>query len=200
MPSPSDDALLVQNPDSSDSTPSIVAAKDDDADRAVAGSTDDNPSAPSSSADFTLGTLQRAPPNDADPYQESDKAVANERHALDMQYQAMTKGYQDADGTVLKQVDAQMEAVHETFESYNAAGINSKALKDAIAKQDAEVKTRIERHAAGPPLLRVDEGEGEGEGVDEKKATEADDFLRRMADLDAATRRAVADSDKTIQW
>ena len=42
--------------------------------------------------------------------------------------------------------------------------------------------------------------EGEGEGVDEKKATEADDFLRRMADLDAATRRAVADSDKTIQW
>lgn len=179
-------AFLVQNPDDTSMTSNVVA------------STDDAPGtsplcAPTSAADFTLGTLQD-PPND-DPYNESDRAVAKERHALDMQYQVMTKGYQDADGTILKEVDAQMEAVHKTYESYNAAGANSVALKEEIAKQDAEVKARIERHAGGAPLLN-----DANAGLMKHKANEAEDFLRRMAELDAATKRAVADNDKTIEW
>ncbi len=186
-------AFLVENPDphTEGEAAATLAAEE-----AEAGGTDGadhcgtavrGTSTNGAPCETTIGTLHKTP---IDPYQESDKAVANERHDLEMQYQALTKGYADADGAILGEVDAQMEAVHETYASYNASGSNSAALKSAIAQQDAEVKQRIERHAGGAPLL---EGYVEGKA---KQPTEADALLQRMAELDAATKRAIADYDR----
>lgn len=193
-------AFLVENPDEAgdEVAPTILAAEDaevraPDADAHADGR---SPAVVGNPGQLTIGNLHMTP---ADPYQASDKAVANERHALDMQYQAMTKGYENANGRALGEVDAQMEAVHETYASYDAAGSNSAALKAAIAQQDAEVKRRIEQHAGGAPLLEgydphnVDDGENKRDG---KQTSEADAFLRRMAELDAAIKRGVAEHDR----
>lgn len=176
-PTPDGTAFLVENPNhhTDDMTAATLAAEEAEVTHAPA------------PREMTIGTLHETP---ADPYQESDKAVEKERHALDMQYRALTKGYADADGATLGEVDAQMEAVHETYASYNARGAHSAALKAAIARHDAEVKQRIERHAGGAPLL---------EGYGRERATrpsEADELMQRVAELDAATRRAVADHDR----
>ncbi len=192
-PTPRGTAFLVENPDrhSEDMAAATLAAEEAEAREAHGavrrGSTARGPATNGAPREMTIGTLHRTP---ADPYQESDKAVDKVRHDLDMQYRALTKGYADADGATLGEVDAQMEAVHETYASYNAPGCNSAALKAAIAQRDAEVKQRIEQHAGGAPLL---EGYGEGKA---KQPTEAESLLQRMAELDAATKRAVADYDR----
>lgn len=158
-PTPDGTAFLVENPNhhTDDMTAATLAAEEAEVTHAPA------------PREMTIGTLHETP---ADPYQESDKAVEKERHALDMQYRALTKGYADADGATLGEVDAQMEAVHETYASYNAPGAHSAALKAAIARHDAEVKQRIERHAGGAPLL-------EGYGRERAKVPE---YQRHDAD------------------
>jgi hypothetical protein len=167
-------AFLVENPEGT--SPNVVAAED--------GTPDSNPSTSHAPGDLALGTLHAE-----DPYAEFDRTAAAERHALDLQFQGMTKGYEEADGTNLIEVDREMERVHQTYASCNAVGESSTSLKESIARHDAEVKARIERHAGGQPLLKTADNSN-------RKETEADALLRRMAELDAATRRAVAENDK----
>ena len=189
LAAPHGNAFLVENPGQAEATLAAEEAAARGTERAYRrGAAVGGPSSNGGPRETTLGTILHKTP--ADSYQESDKAVAKGRHDLDMQYQALTKEYAVADGSILGEVDAQMEAVHDTYASYNASGTNSAALKAAIALQDSEVKRRIERHAGGAPLL---EGYEEGKA---KQPTEAEALLQRMAELDAATQRAVADHDR----
>lgn len=189
------EAYVVQNPVGVQTINMVASLEEEDGTAVSSSKTHKEQTKDSEGTSDERGTLYVGVKNIREnPVDELDRVAGENLAAMNMQFQGLQKQYMSEyckdvlvrEADTLKQGDREMEKNHSTFQSYNAGGQASCAIKNAIASHDDVVKKEIERYAGNGSLLP--------EQYD-TRATEAVSFVDRMRELDEQMKKAIKTND-----